>query len=414
MSDIAEGFFDLAFELAKMILILLVTFSALSISSVRAEVQGQPSYQVGALGDDTSRSNLGVAVQIQTHSYDSYPGAFDYFWVGNNLADGSFVQFGYSIEPGTYCLRGASIAGKYTCFGPSEQILDSDARWQWQYWPNREGHDFYYQIGPAGSAGANGTWHEYKIVSSSNNSWIFEFDHVPLSTLNVHAQISSDPAYIAAEKSAISSSLIENLGPVEFANLSYLTPSGWRPVDSLVSFANCGQSPPCAENPYGIESLRQNLIIAGSGLSRPTSGSLLWTSGYSTLAVHVPQNVKFDISFLSEQRSYQGAALVSIPKGMYAYVTISTPSVQTAGPLGELGARDQFEDWTGDINSGNLTIRVLMNVNRQISSVWVIQLLEPALIVAALGGVVVIALVSGFRRRESSQYKVEAMVLGPS
>ena len=391
-----------------------MSFSALSVSSVRAEVQGQPSYQVGALGDDASRSNLGVAVQIQTHSYDSYPGAFDYFWVGNNLADGSFVQFGYSIEPGTYCLKGASIAGKYSCFGSSEQILDFDARWQWQYWPDREGHDFYYQIGPAGSGGANGTWHEYKIVSGSNNSWTFEFDHTPLSTLNVHAQTSSDPAYITAEKSAISSSLVENLGPVEFANLSYLTPNGWHPVDSLVSFTNCGQSPACSGNPYGIESLRQNLMIAGSGVSRPASGSLLWTSGYSTLAVHVPQNVRFDVSFLSEQHTYQGSTLVSIPKGMYAYVTISTPSVQTAGPLGEMGARDQFEAWTGNINSDNLTIRVLMNASRQIYSVWTTQLLEPALIVAALVGVVVIALVAGFRRRGSSQYKVRAMVLGPS
>jgi len=397
-----------------MTLILLVSFSALSISSVRAEVQGQPWYQVGALGDDASRSNLGVAVQIQTHSYDSYPGAFDYFWVGSNLADGSFVQFGYSIEPGAYCLKGASIAGKYTCFGSSEQILDFDARWQWQYWPDREGHDFYYQIGPAGSAGANGTWHEYKIVSGSNNSWIFEFDHMLLSTLNVHAQVSSDPVYITAEKSAISSSLIGNLGPVEFANLSYLAPNGWRPVDSLVSFVNCGQSIACSENPYGIESLRQNLMIAGSGVGRPASDSLLWTSGYDILAVRVPQNVKFYISFLSEQHTYQGTTLVSIPKGMYAYVTISTPSVQTVGPLGEMGARDRFEAWTGDANSGNSTIRVLMNANRQISSVWATQLLEPALILAAIGGVLVVALVAGFRRRESSQHKEEAMVLGPS
>jgi len=155
-------------------------------------------------------------------------------------------------------------------------------------------------------------------------------------------------------------------------------------------------------------------MIAGSGVSRHASGSLLWTSGYNTLAVHVPQNVKFYISFLSEQHAYQGTTLVSIPKGMYAYVTISTPSVHAAGLLGEMGARDQFKAWTGDVNSGNSTIRVLMNTNRQISSVWATQLFEPALIAAALSGVIMAALVAEFRRRESVQHKGEAMVLGPS
>ncbi len=379
-----------------------MSLSAFGISSTHGEVQGQLVYQIGALGDDASRGNLGVSVQIQTHSYASYLGVFDYFWVGNNLADGSFVQFGYSIEPGTYCLNGASIAGRHTCFDSSEQISDSDARWQWQYWPDHGGHDFYYQIGPAGSAGANGTWHEYKIIPGSDNSWAFEFDHMLVATSQVHAQVSVEPAYITAEKSAISPSLIGNLGPVEFGNLSYLTPDGWRPVDSLISFSNCGQTPACSGNPYGIETLRQNLMIAGSGVSGSASNSLLWTSRHSTLGVQVPQSAKFSISFLSEQQTYQGTTSVSIPQGVYAFVTISTPSLATAGPLGEMGARDRFEAWTGDVNSGNLTIRVLMNTNRQISSVWATQLLDPVLIAAAIGGVVLVALIAGFRRKESS------------
>jgi hypothetical protein len=404
----------LTFYLVRIALIILVSFTALSISPVQAEVQGQALYQVGALGDDSSRGNLGVAVQIQTHSYDSYPGVLDYFWVGNNLADGSFIQLGYSIEPGTYCLNGASIEGKYTCSGYSDHILDSDARWQWQYWPDRQGHDFYYQIGPAGSAGANGTWHEYKIVAGTNNSWLIEFDQSILSTLNVHAQASSDPAYITAEKSATSSSLMGNLGPVEFANLSYLTPGGWRPIDSFVSIDNCGQTSACSGNPYGIESLRQNLMIVGSGVNRHADGSLLWTSSYNTLVIHTPQDVKFYVSFLSEPHAYQGTTFVSIPRGMYAYVTISTSSVQTPGLLGAIGSLDRFKAWTGDVDSGNLTIRVLMNTDKQIYSVWVTQPLEPTLIVAALGGLVLVASVTVFRRRESAQHMDETNVLASS
>lgn len=386
----------------------------LSQSPVPGKAQRQLSYQVGAWGDDASRGNLGVAVEIQTHVYDSYPGVFDYFWVGNNLADGAFIQFGYGIEPGYYCLNGASIAGKFTCFGSSEQILDSDARWQWQYWPSREGHDFHYQIGPAGSAGANGTWHEYKIVPSSDDYWTFEFDGVALGTLNVGAQMSSDPEFIVAEKVATSPNLTGNLGPVQFANLSYLAPEGWRPTDSLVSFGSCNQNPTCTENPYGISSTPQNLTIAGSGVSSPASGSLLWTSGYVSLAVDVHQNVKFFVSFLSLQRTYQGNALVQVPKGMYAYVTILATDTRTVGPLGLIGARDQFAAWTGDVHSGNLTIQVLMNANKQVSAVWEIRLRTPVLVIVAIGCVVAVVLLVKLRRRKSPYRNDDPTALAPS
>ncbi len=383
-------------------------------STIPVKAQGQLSYQVGAWGDDASRGNLGVAVKIQTHAYDSYPGVFDYFWVGNNLADGSFAQFGYGIEPGYYCLKGVSIGGKFTCLSSSEQILVSDARWQWQYWPNREGHDFYYQIGPAGSAGANSTWHEYKILASSANSLRFEFDGTIITTLNVPAQVSSDPAFVVAEKVVTSSSLAGNLGPVEFANLSYLVVNAWRSADSLVSFGKCNQSPACGENLYGISSTSHNLTIAGSGVKKPASESLLWTRGYSVLAVNVPQNVRFQVSFLSEQRTYQGNASVSVPKGMYAYVTIPTPNVRTIGPLGLIGAYDRFTAWGGDVHSNNLTIRILMDANKQITAAWATQLRTPVLVLVTLGGFTAIILIARYQWKKLARVKDAATTFEPS
>jgi len=404
----------LTLKLRVVVVVLFGFLLVLGQSPVPGKAQGQLSYQVGAWGDDASRGNLGVAVEIQTHVYDSYPGVFDYFWVGNNLADGSFTQFGYGIEPGYYCLNGASIAGKFTCLGSSERILDSDARWQWQYWPSREGHDFHYQIGPAGSAGANGTWHQYKIVPSSDDYWTFEFDGVAIGTLNVGAQMSSDPEFIVAEKVATSSSLIGNLGPVQFANLSYLTPEGWRSTDSLVSFGSCNQNPTCPENPYGISPRSQNLTIAGSGVSRPASGSLLWTSGYTTLAVDLHQNVKFYVSFLSEQRTYQGNALVPVPRGMYVYVTIPARIAQTVGPLGFIGARDKFVGWKGDVHSDNLTIRVLMSANKQVSAVWETQLQIPVLVIVVVGCAVAVVLLVKLRRRKLPYRNDDLTALAPS
>jgi hypothetical protein len=370
-------------------------------SPASVENQSQFSYQVGALGDDASRRNLGVAADIETHVYDSYPGVFDYFWVGNNLADGSFIQFGYGIEPGYFCLNGVSVAGKFTCLGSTEQILDSDGRWQWQYWPSREGHDFRYQIGPAGSAGANSTWHEYKIVPTLNNHWAFELDGVNVATVDVRPQLSSDAAFIVAEKFAASSDLAGKLGPVQFANLSYLAPEGWHSVDSLVSFGSCNQNSACPMNLYGVSSTRQNFTLAGSGVSGRASGSLLWTNAYLTLAVNVHQNVKFYVSFLSQQQSFQGNALVPIPKGMYAYVTIPAANGQNIGPLSIIGAGDQFAGWTGDIHSDNLTVRVLMNSDKQVSAVWQPQLLAPVILIVTISAIVAISLLVNFRRSKS-------------
>jgi len=390
-----------------------------SLASVKAQVQF--SCQVNAWGDDASRDNLGVSVEIQTHIYDSYPGTFDYFWVGDNLADGSFVQFGYGIEPGAYCLKGSSIGGESTCLSHVEQILVSDARWQWEYWPNRENRDFYYQIGDAASAGANGTWHKYGIIPGSDGSWAFEFDGKAVANSDFHAQKSSDPEYLAAEKvttilpSLWESSPVGNLGPVEFSNLTYLTTDGWRPSSSLVSLSNCPtrtcDDSNCNPNLYGISSTPRNNTIAGSGVKGPTSGSLLWTSGYEVLSIRGEQNAKYEVSLLSEQTTYQGNALVSVPKGMYAYVTIAAPNVQTPGLLGLIGGNDEFTGWVGDVHSNNVTIRVLMDTSKQITSVWATQVVIPIIVVVAtLGGISALILFERLRGKRSLPSRNETTV----
>jgi hypothetical protein len=355
---------------------------------------------------------LGVSVEIQTHIYDSHPEISDYFWVGDYLADGSFVQFGYAIEPGPYCLKGSSIGGEITCLTHVEQISVSDARWRWEYWPNRQSRDFHYQIGDAGSAGANGTWHKYEIIPGSDSSWTFELDGNEVATSNFQAYKSSEPAYLAAEKvttilpSIWEPSRVGNLGPAEFSNLTYLTDEGWRPSSSLVSFSNC--PPPtcddsnCNRNMYGIASTPQNNTIAGSGVKGPTSGSLLWTRGYEVLSIRGEQNAKYQVSVLSQQTTYQGNALVYIPKGMYAYVTIATPNVQAPSLLGLVGGNDEFTGWVGDAHSNNATIRVLMDTSKQVTSVWAEQVATPTIVVAAALGVIS-ALIPSYLYRSRSK-----------
>ena len=363
-----------------------------SIMLLAVPPQTGTTFQIGAWGDDSSKHNLGVQAAIETHAYDTYPNTLDYFWVGDNLADGSFVQFGYSLEPGSYCLKGELVSAKSNCFGSSELIPPSDARWQWQYWPNRYGSDFYYEIGPAGSAGINGTWHVYTIRPGSKNSWDFLIDGQVATISNFTVSYSEDPAFVVAERSATSYAPT-NLGPVEFRSLSYLNADGWQQVDSLIALSQCGASP-CNDNPYGVTALYgTDSLLAGSNVPKSIQGALLWTSGYVTLDVNVHTNTQFYVTSLSGTRTFVGRTSIELPKGMLASVSLSSATTNTPGPLGLIGAKDRFQEWTGDVNSKNQTLQVLMLSNKTVRAEWATDATLPTvLLTVALAAIAVLAM----------------------
>jgi len=230
------------------------------------------SFQIGAYADGGSQGNFGVQVEIRTHIYSSNPGDFDYFWVGDDLANGGFIQFGYSFSPGRYCLQGEIVAGTVaTCPGGSANIGLSDARWQWEYWPNENGDTNYLGIGPSNSAGSNGTWHSYSILPNTNDGWDFVLDGQRVASVSFTPSQSINAAYFVAEK--VTSSNPETLGPVEFRNLAYLTSNGWQTAIQLYTVYDCGLSTICEVfNPYGLSLLGPNDVIAGFGLPVPKAG----------------------------------------------------------------------------------------------------------------------------------------------
>src|SRR5208283_5134193 len=76
----------------------------------------QPSYawntlQVGVSADSASKGSTGLSVAIRTNIYPAKESELDYFWMSTDLSNGAFVQFGYSLEPGNYCLKGEAISG---------------------------------------------------------------------------------------------------------------------------------------------------------------------------------------------------------------------------------------------------------------------------------------------------------------
>jgi hypothetical protein len=366
--------------------------------------QTEATFKVGAWGDDASRDNLGVQAQIETHIYDSLPGTLNYFWVGDDLADGSFIQFGYSLEPGTYCLKGASIGGKFTCSGSTELIQSEDARWQWQYWPNRVKSDYYYGIGPSGSAGINGTWHLYTIVPNPSKSWTFMFDGKTVSNSSFPVSQSTDPAFMVAEGSA-NANASTTLGSVKFHQLSYFNGVSWNSVDSLVALSYCGISVACFANSYGAMAIGPNLLLAGSNVPRSADGSLLWMSGYVSLNIAVHPGAAFFVTSILGTREYSGNAEVSIPRGMFAYVSVSDTVTNTPGILGLIGGRDQFQGWSGAVNSRNLTVQLLMDSNKTINANWETDAYIP-LIVVGFASIAILTLVIGAARRRLRDTKL--------
>jgi hypothetical protein len=368
--------------------LLLVNVALLGSQPLQIEA----TFKVGAWGDDASRNNLGVRAQIETRTYGTAENTFNYFWVGDDLSDGAFIQFGYSLEPGIHCLRGTVLDGAFTCQGPSELISSSDARWQWQYWPDRSKSDFYFGIGSQNSAGTNATFHQYAISLSSSNTWTFSFDGQTVLETAFPASPSVDPALIVAEGNAGNSS--QPLGPVRFDGLAYFDGSQWTPVDSLIATSYCGISVGCVGNEYGATAVGYDSIIAGYGIPRSPDGTLLWTSHEESLFVQVHPGVEFFVTSVLGTQPYIGNTNLTLPKGMFVYISLADTDSSTPGVLGWLGGRDRFQKWTGSIDSSNLTAKILLDSNGSVTAVWTRDTIVPVIIIAAL--VLFICGIAGF------------------
>jgi hypothetical protein len=202
--------------------------------------------------------------------------------VGIDLEDGGFIQFGYHLPSiGYYCMGGGIINGRSTCWESPTNIRDADARWFWEYFPVATGGDYYYQVG---LEVFNGTWHTYSILPFHNQTtgWEFLLDGKYASSLEAPISVAKTPIYVSAEH--VTTEFPARLGPVEFKDLRYLTPNGWKSVEALYASIGCGVNTPCNfPNPYGVMALGPNHIVAGSEINQSaTNGKLLWASTFSS------------------------------------------------------------------------------------------------------------------------------------
>jgi PKD repeat protein len=250
-----------------------------------ARPQTTYSIQVGVWGDEASRGNMGVGAEIRTHLAPLVGQELSAtFWVGDNLDNGAFIQFGYSIDkPGYYCTYGEMVGDHDTCLGASRSIGYDEAHWFWEYWPDGNVIHFYYVNGPAYSAGLDESWHLYQIWPNVVNGWNFVLDGKSVWSFNkFQVTKSKDPAFMVAEEVTSAPSASGSLGPVEFRNLSYLTEHiTWQRVSSLKAISGCGAlTPSCGNVPYGITVLDANHIVAGSGQQLRQDGARVWPPQY--------------------------------------------------------------------------------------------------------------------------------------
>ena len=278
------------------------------------------------------------------------------FWVGDNLQNGAFVQFGYQITtPGSYCLYAHVVGEQGNCLGYSDSLRYGDARWFWQYWPNRAMANFYYATGSTNSAGSDGSWHSYQISPNTDNGWNFVLDGHTVWSLNTFQVAKSrDPAYIVAEEITGAQSATGTLGPVEFRNLSYWSNQNWQQVTSLEAISGCGGvTPNCDISiPYGVTVLGANDIIAGTGEELTQAGSLLWPRSF-TLTVTAPLEVfvKLDGSPYSG-----GFADIPLPEGSHSITVPETVRVDSVDRL-------MFSGWS----DGSTAVNRVINLNSSTS-----------------------------------------------
>jgi hypothetical protein len=333
---------------------LALLFLLVIVPNVRAFTY---ELQVGAWADDGSIGNRGVSVEIRTHIYNTNQGGFQYFWVGDNLNNGAFIQLGYIYEPGYYCLSGQWVGGTFTCQGDSDHIGGSDARWEWQYWSNENERDFSYAKGSADSAGLNGTWHKYTIEPNSQGGWSFLVDDQEVSRISYTTSASRDSAYFVAEKGGNSPNFGQ-LGPVEFRNSAYLKDDGWHYARALYARVGCAVNTSCSiVNPYGVASHGSGAVIAGSAVHQPIDHDLLWEGvvGGVTLTLNMPPQVS---ALIDNQWTTSGNSQLSISRGSHA---IYVPELVTINSSSRL----RFDHWSDGSSSSNRTLTLDSDITLQ-------------------------------------------------
>lgn len=302
--------------LAAVLLLLLTAYPA----------GAQYWFQSGARAASVSASqNSGASVQIQTIQPQNISSGSMAFWVGENLANGAFLQIGYTVFN-----RTGSVPNNCTPTGCTgrQPVTAGNAEWFYEYFPAGDNSSFFGSIGPDGSAGVNGTFMNYSFYSQGN-VWYFEVNGTVVGSADLGTGASGPYTPTALAEIANTSTASTYMLPVVFANLSAYKYGTFLPVQDAYGIVGYGTgSETRLANLYGVEELdnRVNYFAVGSGLPRSTNGTQMWNLGYRLTVVSQYGNIASKASYIA-----------------YSTPTLSAPGLAAIGP----GARAVFVGWTG-------------------------------------------------------------------
>jgi hypothetical protein len=298
--------------------LLLIAVIAL-IPSVSAS-STQPAkywFQVGAIASDPqAQFATGASVEIDVRP-EQAQGAFRYYWVGLSFPNDSFVQVGYALRP-----------------------HETTTRWFWAYFPPGaavEGSNYVIKFG---STPIQVGWTKFSI-SSSGTTWFLYVNQERVGQVATHARDSGENPPGAIAEDAGTTSVNNQLGPVQFRNLEYKSADGsWHSVkvaSAIVGYGAIGaRLTEGARFPYGIrfEPGTDNYWIAGSNLpSNLTSaqdGEILWP--WSRVQINAPYGYEIE----NPQSGYEN--------GWYQYgsqVVVAVPQIKNV----RSGERALFSGW---------------------------------------------------------------------
>ncbi len=261
---------------------IVISFVFLS-AFVFGVTYGNYWFQFGARGGISSEFNNGTMASIETVFPQNYSNGSPAFWVGEDLANGAFLQMGYLIanQTGSY----PSYCSEQFGCGKYQDIKAGQEEWFYEYFPeNYNGGGFLGGIGSPGSAGANGTYNRYGFYyNQSSGYWDFLFNGKVVGNVSLGSPGSGVHSPVAFGEVANATANGTFINPVNIKNFSVYTDGEFTPAPQ--GYAYIGYGSGSLENvpvPYGVEEIgnRVNYFKIGSGLPRPLNGTSLWNQGY--------------------------------------------------------------------------------------------------------------------------------------
>jgi hypothetical protein len=284
-------------------------------------------FQFGVRAGNSGEFNQGASVSIQTIAPQNVSTGAPAFWVGDDLENSAFLQIGYLVvnETGSYPSY-CDIGQGCTSY---EDIGAGQAEWFYEYFPSGySGSAFLGAVGPAGSAGVNGTFNNYGFYYS-NGRWDFIFNGNNVGSVNLNASNSGAHTPVAFGELANASNGKAIIRPVIMQNLSMYSDGAFTPLATGYSYVGYGSgSQEDIPVPYGVAELnnRVDYFEVGSNVTKPADGSQLWSLGYNL-------NI----------RSKYGNLTGTTKDIAYSRIMISAPQTVYLGN----GTRVEFSGWEG-------------------------------------------------------------------